>query len=166
MGKIVIQEETGEVIAATDNGDYINVTKSGSVEYLNNYDTWEIKHFYKGNIDELKELNKGLTITEAGFILKIIPYINYADCLLIHSNGKDINQDSLIEITGLSRQTTYRTIKSLINKDVLYKGKNSKGNQYFVNPWLFIRGNVVNKVLKSMFKNYHIKVLNKKWKDL
>jgi hypothetical protein len=72
----------------------------------------------------------------------------------------------LVEITGLSRGAVYDAINSLIRKDIIYKGRNSKNRQYFVNPWLFCKGNRINKVLKTMFKNYRIRVLGGvKWKD-
>jgi len=65
----------------------------------------------------------------------------------------------------MSRGLLYETIKSLAKKDIIYRGKNSKNRQYFVNPWLFCKGNRINKVLKTMFKNYRIKILGgKQWK--
>ena len=164
MEKYVVNPETGEKVNVMNKGD--RIVRKQSVDYLEKYSTWNIKHFYKGNIEELKELNKELSISEAGFLFKIIPYINYADCLICYPNGKDINQQDLMEITGLSRTRVHNIIKDLIGKDVLYKGKNSNNFQYFVNPWLFVRGNTINKVLKSMFKNYKIRVLNKKWKNI
>ena len=84
-----------------------------------------------------------------------------------YDNGEDIGSEDLVAITGLSRSVVYQTINSLVNKDILYKGRNSVNRQYFANPWLFCKGNRVNKVLKTMFKNYRIRVLNnKRWKDL
>ena len=57
-------------------------------------------------------------------------------------------------------------INGLIEKDILYKGRNSRNVQYFANPWLFCKGNRINKVLKTMFKNYEIRTMDKtKWKD-
>jgi DNA-binding MarR family transcriptional regulator len=162
--RYIINPETGEKVSQLNEGD--RILRKQSLDRLENYQTWNIKHFYKGNIEELKELNKELTISEAGFLFKMIPYINYSDCLICHANGRDINQQDLCDITGLSRTRVHEIIKDLIDKDVLYKGKNSKSLQYFVNPWLFARGNTINKVLKSMFKNYKIKVLNVKWKNL
>ena len=162
--RYIVSPETGEKLNVLNEGD--SIMRKKSKDRLDNYNTWNIKHFYKGNIEELKELNKELSIAEAGFLFKIIPFINYEDCLICHQNGKEINQTDLCDITGLSRTRVHNILKSLIKKDVVYKGKNSKSFQYFVNPWLFVRGNSINKVLKSMFKNYKIRVLNVKWKNL
>jgi hypothetical protein len=54
----------------------------------------------------------------------------------------------------------------LLKKDIIYRGKNSENNQWFVNPWLFSRGSTINKVLKTMFQNYHIRTKGCRWKDL
>ena len=105
-----------------------------------------------------------LSQAEKAFLFSILPYISYEDCHLQYGNGIDIGTEDLIDITKLSRPLVYQTVKSLISKDILYKGRNSKNRQYFVNPWLFCKGNRINKVLKTMFKNYHIRSMGgKKW---
>ena len=72
-----------------------------------------------------------------------------------------------MEISGISKGKISSVINGLVEKDILYKGKNSRNVQYFVNPWLFCKGNRINKVLKTMFKNYEIRTMDKtKWKDL
>jgi hypothetical protein len=73
----------------------------------------------------------------------------------------------LIEITGMSRSTLYHTIDLLHKKDIVYKGKNSRNRQFYINPWLYCKGNRINKVLRDMFKNYKIRSRdNVLWKDL
>ena len=81
-------------------------------------------------------------------------------------NGKEINFKTLSKITGISLGKLSEVVKSLIDKDILYKCKNSKNVQYFVNPWLFCKGNRINKVLKTMFKNYKIRTYGVKWREL
>jgi len=164
IDRAVVNLNTGELKKLHQDD---RIIRKESIDYLKNTEVWDMKHFYKGNIEELKEINKTLNSSEKAFLFSIIPYISYKDCLLCYSNGKDIKQDDLIKITGLSRKTIYRTMETLRNKDIIYRGKNSKNNQYFVNPWLFVRGNTINTVLKTMFKNYKIYIKNKtKWKDL
>lgn len=132
------------------------------------YQEWKMEHFFKGNTEELCKIMKSLDIYEKAFLFSIAPYIGYEDCCLKHpSNGIELKFDSLVEISGISKGKLSTVIASLVEKDILYKGKNSKNIQYFVNPWLFCKGNRINKVLKTMFKNYEIQVLEStKWKDL
>jgi hypothetical protein len=53
------------------------------------------------------------------------------------------------------------------SKDIICRNKNSKERQYFVNPWLFCKGNRINKVLQTMFRNYGVRVCGGiKWKHI
>ena len=126
-----------------------------------------MESFYKGNIDELRKNMSNLDVYEKAFLFSIVPYIGYEDCCLKYDNGSELKFESLLEITGISRAKLQSVVNSLIEKDIIYKGKNSNAIQYFVNPWLFCKGNRINKVLRTMFKNYKIQVFDgTKWKDL
>ncbi len=126
-----------------------------------------MESFYKGNIDELRKNMSNLDVYEKAFLFSIVPYIGYEDCCLKYDNGRELKFESLLEITGISRAKLQSVVNSLIEKDIIYKGKNSNAIQYFVNPWLFCKGNRINKVLRTMFKNYKIQVFDgTKWKDL
>ena len=108
-----------------------------------------------------------LDVYEKAFLYSIVPFVGYEDCCLKYSNGTELDMNAMVRISGISKRKMQDVVKGLIDKDILYRGKNSKTYQYFVNPWLFCKGNVINKVLKSMFKNYKIKTLNNvMWKDL
>ena len=126
-----------------------------------------MESFYKGNIDELRKNMSNLDVYEKAFLFSIVPYVGYEDCCLKYDNGRELKFESLLEITGISRAKLQSVVNSLIEKDIIYKGKNSNAIQYFVNPWLFCKGNRINKVLRTMFKNYKIQVFDgTKWKDL
>lgn len=125
-------------------------------------------HFYRGNIEEICKVMKSLDVYEKAFLFSIAPYVGYEDCCLKYpSNGVELKFESLVDISGISRSKLSTVIAKLVEKDILYKGKNSNTSQYFVNPWLFCKGNRINKVLKTMFKNYQIQVKDgTMWKDL
>lgn len=111
----------------------------------------------------MKELNT----YEKALLYTIAPYVGYEDCCIRYENGKELGIEDIAVLAGMSRDKAFRTVKELIDKDIIYKGKNSKNIQYFVNPWLFSKGTRVNKVLKRMFKNYKIRTKNNiKWGDL
>lgn len=166
-GRIIIDEETGEITDRLRPGDRNKVTRRESIEYLNQFQEWKIEQFYKGHIDEIRSLIKDLSINEKAFLFSVALYVGYEDCCLKYPNGQDLTTDDLVNITGLCRSVLFATIKDLIKKDVLYRGKNSKNRQYFVNPWIFCKGNRINKVLKTMFKNYRVRVHGgTAWKNL
>jgi hypothetical protein len=162
---IVLHPETGEILNELYEGD--RTVRKQSIDYLKNVQEWKIEHYFKGHENEIKKWMKDLNMSEKALLFSIVPYISFNDCHLQYENGIDIGTEDLVKLSGMARGTVYETIHSLIKKDILYKGKNSKGRQYFINPWLFCKGNRINTVLQTMFKNYRIRVLdNKKWKDV
>lgn len=165
--KVIVNLENDRVERVAYEGDRVRIMREASINYLEQYQTWNLEHFYKGHADEIRRLMKELSTNEKAFLFAIAAYVGYDDCCLKFPNGTDITSKHLIEITGLSNGAVHNTINSLVKKDIIYKGKNSKNRQYFINPWLFCKGNRINKVLKTMFKNYNIRIYGgTKWKDL
>ena len=161
----VVNKSTGELTCELHKGD--KILRDKTTEYLNNTDEWKLKNFYKGNSDELNLLIPELSDRENLFLLRMAQYVGYEDNCLKFGNGQELQIDNFIKITGFGRSTVFKVLNRLEKKDIIYKGSNSKGTQYFINPWLFCKGNRINKVLKTMFKNYRIRSKdNVRWKDL
>ena len=183
--RAIIEKTTGEILADEDEKDRLNISyvKGSSIKALKeklesdtgrkineletgNYEMWNLELFYKGNVKEIQAIMKELNVYEKAFLYSIVSYIGYDDCCLKFNNGAELSFEKMVEISGISKGKLSETVKSLIDKDILYKGKNSKNTQYFVNPWLFCKGNRINKVLKTMFKNYKIRTLGVRWREL
>ena len=173
----VVDPNTNETVNHINKGDKIvrktSIDAFKELKRIEGKDTcvsWNMKEFYKANIEEMQLISKELSQSEKAFLFSITPYVSFDDNLLQIGKGKksiDIGTEDLINITGMSRSTLYSTVESLASKDIIYRGKNSRNKQYFVNPWLFCKGNRINKVLKTMFKNYKIRCKdNTLWKDL
>lgn len=162
MGRIIVNDDTGEKTGSLNMGD--RIVRAKSIEHLNEYEIWTIKHFYKGNVDEIRKLLQDLSQNERAFLFSVVTYIGYNDCCIKYDDGKTMDASDLARITKMGKSLLYSVIESLRQKDIIYKGKNSGGMQYFVNPWLFSKGSKINSVLRTMFKNYKIKVMeNKTW---
>lgn len=160
----LIDPETGETVCMYE-GD--RILRNSSLEHLSSLERLEIEHFLQGNVDELIYILPTLEINEKAILLSVVPYVGYHDCCLKFKNGKCLNTENIITISSLSLRTGYSIVNNLVKKNILYKGKNSKDRQYFVNPWLFNRGVTTNKVLKTMFGNYIIRSKDDiAWKDL
>lgn len=131
------------------------------------YMSWDLKHYSKVNTDELRLLLPELSKNERIVLFSLLPYAGYDDCLLKHMNGKELNIEGIAKISSLSVSTVEKVVESLRHKDILYKGKNSRNVQYFINPWICSRGSKLSKVLKRMFQNYEVQSFGGiKWKDL
>lgn len=160
VGKIV--DEQGEILGTLNVGD--KILRKQSIEHIKDTQVWVIQHFYKGNIDEVRKQLESLSTYEKAFLFTVITYVGYEDCCLKHDNGICLGFDDLVAMAKMGRSKVQETINLLIKKDILYKGRNSKGLQYFVNPWLFCKGTRIDKVLKTMFKNYRVKIRGgQKW---
>ena len=174
----VVSKNTGEIVAELYEGD--SILRKESKEAHKKFEdsknesrkvsetlVWSMTNFMKMNTVEVRLWMDELSQAEKAFLFSIVPCVSFDDCHLQTHDGEDIGTEDLIKIANMSRGVLYETIKSLAKKDIIYRGKNSKNRQYFVNPWLFCKGNRINKVLKTMFKNYKIKVLGgKQWKDV
>lgn len=161
---LLVDGETGEVIGEINPGD--RIVRSKSIEYLKDTQDWKIKHFYKGNIEENRKQMDNLETYERAFIFSVANYIGY-DCCIKYDNGKCLDFDDLVKLSRISKGKCSETINSLIAKSIVYKEKSSKGIQYFVNPWMFCKGNRISKELKTMFANYRIKVKDDmRWGDI
>jgi len=165
LDRLVVNQDTGEVITELHAGD--RIMRAASVEYIAQFSEWKIEHFYKGNLAEIKQWMTDLTPNEKAILFTVSPYVGYEDCCLKHANGDMVTFDHIVDLSGLSRGAVSAALNSLISKDILYRGKNSKERQYFINPWLFCKGIRINKVLQTMFRNYGIRVYGGvKWKNL
>lgn len=123
--------------------------------------------FTKADTKEFKLLLGELNVYEKAFLLSVMPYVGYEDCAIKKDNGSPLSVKECAQISGMSERKAFEVISSLKDKCIIYKGKTGKETQYFMNPWLFSKGNKLNKVLKYMFRNYKVRCKGMKpWKDL
>lgn len=165
----------GEIIGVISVGDMV-IHKSSIIAYKANQNrtyesdeprtNWKLNKFSMVNTIELELLLPELTPNERNMLISIIPYVSYSSCILAYRNKKHIDIAGLIKITGMSRSVVYATIKSLGRKRLLCRYILDDGFEFIVNPWLVSKGKQINNTLKGIFKDYHIRVLNKRWGDL
>lgn len=161
----VINTETGEIKHELQPGD--RILKAQSIEKLKSIEEFKVDNFSKLNNDELQLILPELSKEEKAMLLTLFGYVRYETGLIQYKNGRDIAYKDIMKLCSLSESAVFRIIDSLVAKDLLYRGKNSKNVQFFLNPWLISKGNVISKVLKDMFKNYKIRSKdNVMWKNL
>ena len=119
--------------------------------------TWKYDDFVKVNTSEYRELVNCLTMSELGFFSAISTYVNYRHGCLVHSNGKNVTAENMEKMTGQSRTTVARMIKSLMSKNVMAVLNSADGTQYYINPFIYAKGDNINATLSKMFGGYSIK---------
>ncbi|RPH40165.1 MAG: hypothetical protein EHM87_22795 [Burkholderiales bacterium] len=162
--RYILDVKTGKIVDELKEGD--RILRKGSCDYLSETQEWVIEKFSKSGMDEIRKLMLDLNVNEKAYMFCVSVYVGYTDCCLKYDNGKILDIDDFIYMTKLSKSTVYNVLNSLRKKDIIFRGKNSQGDLYFMNPWLYCRGNRISNVLKTMFKNYKIRVINKRWGDM
>lgn len=164
---LITDATTGEVVNQADEGDTITITRAESLNKLRETLEWKCGDFFKGYIPELRAVLKELPISEKALLISIGTYVSPVDCCLKRDDGEPVSFEDLVELSGMSRGTVHAALSGLLKEDIIFQGKNSHERQYFVNPWLFCKGNRINKVLQTMFRNYRVKVLGgQRWGNI
>lgn len=152
MGELKVINSEGEIVNQINSGD--RIVRKESIEYLT--DTIELnknEQYIKVYTKTMFEVAKCLDGTSNQLINFLIPYISYQTGILTYSNGRVLNKNAIIKLTGLNKDTVHRCIEKLIDYKILGKHKTGRDVCYTVNPYIFMKGNRVNKTLVKFFEN-------------
>jgi hypothetical protein len=100
---------------------------------------------------ELNPIEIAMTVTCVGLMR------TGTNVLLKRDNKTYYNKGDIIEKTNLTtgKSTGYNAFNTLIEKQILAKHTNVLGNTaYFVNPYLVMNGNYIDKTLLVLFRDY------------
>lgn len=140
-----------EITGSVYEGD--RIVRGKSVEKLKNTVEINAKEDYvKVFVKPAFEMARCLTGTETQFVNFLMPYISYDSGMLTKANGRPLTRAQIAVETGLALKTVDRLLLSLRQKQVLSKNKMGRQIQFFMNPWLFMRGKRINKTLYEMFR--------------
>jgi len=134
---------TGDKIVRARTKEYFGAT----VEILP--DEAYIKTFTK----PLTQLAETLTGPETSLVYYLVQYLSYESGMLKHRNGQPLDRAYISDETGQSERTVDRLLQGLKEKHVMGRNVVGREVQYFLNPWLFMRGKRINRTLHDMFKN-------------
>lgn len=107
--------------------------------------------------DTMRVVGKELSPTECKIIMLLMSYIRYDTGMVATLKGNPITNDDIEKIVEMSRKTVFKTMDGLVKKRIFAKNRVGVCNQYFANPYIFLRGSYINKTLKAMFKSYVIR---------
>jgi predicted transcriptional regulator len=160
MGIEVYDKETGEKIADLE-GEY-KVVKvfdktnfvEGNNELVEKLDNSEkFVKFYSVVAPKLCKLN--LSGKEMAIFLYLSANTSYIDCIAKHGNNKFINKNSIIEVLQISERTCETALKKLKEHGLVFITKTNLSTKdvYIINPFVFSRGDKVNKTIYELFKH-------------
>lgn len=150
--RVMLSPETREEIGVMREGD--RILRKETDDYLRS--TQEIlpdEPYIKTFNRIMFAVSNGLTGAELQMAYAIAPFLSYESGMLKHKNGQPLTRHYIAEYTGLSIQTVDRILQGLKEKQVIGRNVVGREVQYFMNPWIFMRGKRVNNTLHDMFKN-------------
>lgn len=180
---MIIDKDTGEILEEYDSSevriigkkqiDSCKSTNGGSIKKEEEESRKEgismRNTFIKNNHLELRAVKEELDLYERSVLTSMMDYIEYwSNCVVINEEGFT-TVDDIARISKVSWRKALDVLKSLTEKRLIAKVISGKRNryQYYINPWIATRGNVVNATLKSMFGEYPVRTKGMiKWKDL
>ena len=143
----------------------IDIDENGEIckEFITAYDDSKVqvnqnKNFIKVFTDELMKIRKKMNSTDIIVSTILMHFISYESGMLTKTGKNDeryplINED-IEKITGLSNKVIVKTMKKLVDIGVYARAKHKRSFKYFANPYIFMKGNSINRTLKDMFKEY------------
>lgn len=149
-----VDVDTGEITHELREGDTIRVDTKERKDYrLNHRIIKEREGFIKLFLDSLNILSKeDFTSSETKIIFTALQYIDYNSGILIEDKI-NISKGRFIELVGVSENTFDKSMKRLIDSEILAKTISGRNNVYLVNPFIFMRGKDINNTLYKIFKN-------------
>lgn len=111
------------------------------------------KKFSKSFASRIEDVKRefGLNLTEMGIIYTLSFHIRYEDNLLYNDNGTPAKKKDLSKILDLAHNAVDKYMASLVDKGVLAKVKVKRSVNYYLNPYIFYRGNRIDDTLLNMF---------------
>jgi hypothetical protein len=101
-------------------------------------------------------VGKELSGSECKVIMLLLGYIRYDSGMLATLKGNPLTNQDIIPIVNMSKRTVSDIMDGLVKKRIFARNRVGVCNQYFANPYIFLRGNYINKTLKAMFNNYRV----------
>ncbi len=147
--------ETGEVNYELREGDSIRVDRREQKEYRANHRNIKDKvGFVKVFLDSLGILlqEDNFTSAEYKIILTAMYFIDYTSGILVEDKCI-ITKKRFVELIGVSENTFDKGINKLIDKKIIGRAKVGRCNCYLVNPFIFMRGKIINNTLYKLFKS-------------
>lgn len=165
MRRGIIDLDSGEVVEL-EAGDRIKVIRESSInshkknieniseqELINKVEINEKESFVKAYVRPMIDLGNSLTGAEMNLVYYMLPYLNYCNGMITANNGRPLAKEKIVRDLGVNKRQIEKLIKNLKDKQVIGIHKTGHEVQYFMNPWLFMKGQKINRTLHVMFKN-------------
>lgn len=111
--------------------------------------------------DAIRDITKDLSLTEAGAVIRLLPFLRFKTENQLIENGKPLKQSDIQRILGRSKASTTAILKSLETAGVITKEVNGRSNVYSISVVFHTYGNVREGVKFTKLYQYHTNELTK-----
>ena len=109
-----------------------------------------------------------LSAGEKSFLFSVMPYVDYLSCGIVIDGKETLTTGELADFLGMSKPTVLKSLNSLNEKKLIarcYTG--GRGYKYLLNPWLCVKGRMINATLKHIFGEYRVRSRGgRMWKEI
>jgi hypothetical protein len=159
-GLITMVNEDGEIIGHINKGD--RIVREASVTKLKNSTKWgEGWQFVKLFSDNVRALEGKLSAGSMMIMFALAPCVSHRSNLVVNGDGEAMSNGDIQVAAKVSKESTAKFMNELIDNKVLFRGRTGNSYQYFANPYIYCKGNVINDTLETMFKDYPARLKNK-----
>lgn len=105
--------------------------------------------------DTIRNITKDLTLTEAGALIRLLPYLRFRGDGRLIENGKPLKQSDIQRIVGRSKANTIALLRRLEDFGVISKETQGRSNIYAFNGDFHTFGTVNEGVKFTKLYQYH-----------
>ena len=146
----LIDAETGETKSLIEmSPDYKIIHQETSDAYKKKLRLEELKQLGRGKSwvacyhEPIKNIVKEMSFTEAGALLKLLPYLQFRSEGKMIRDGKYLGLKEIEHILGKGKTQTRSILQGLEKLNVLIKVKQGRSNIYFINKLFHTMGEVL-----------------------
>ncbi len=162
--KLIVNADTGEVISTIGTDDRIKIYRKEQQEYYNKHkelieskrlhDFGQGKEFVKLNLNAIERLlTLNFSQSDTKILFYMIKHLHYKSGLVAYGNNKPINLTNIKNDLEISQSTLDRSIKRLYDEQIIAIVLVKGNKQFYLNPFILVKGYYINETLYAMFKN-------------
>ena len=150
--------ENGETVGFVYHGDRIVKGKSPNEDAKEFIEFKRYIHHNKFCINSIQQLtNENLSGAEYKVFWFLSEHVRYDNNKVTFDNGEALTVDNIsvpsLSNNVLGKSAIYNALRKLIKKEIVFKVNGTDNNiEYFLNPYVIMKGNYVSKQSKSMFE--------------
>lgn len=154
MAIVPLNTETGEIAVG-----YITYSPAQQQARKNRQayvDREKGSHWVASYHDAIRKITQDLSLTQAGAVIKLLPYLRFKSEGKLISNGKPLKQTEIQRIFKRSRQQTSVLLNELETLGIIHIAKEGRSNVFYISTDYHTMGSVVEGV--KFTKLYQVKL--------